>query len=955
MSIFLTIALLAVLFVASELLRSKPKFEEARPDQLEFPTSTQGRVQPLVWGTCLIKAPNVVWWGDYRQVPIVVKTKTGLFSSSRQVVGFRYYAGIQFGLCRGDSNLKLKAIRVAGKEIWRGSLNGGDTLDINLPTQFGGDTNGYGGLIGRVRFHDGTASQAVNSYLTAFQTDAGVTPRYQGHAYVVWEGGYLGNQNRIDPWEFEVERIPNGLAMLTPQVNTVDANPMNVAYELFTKREWGYGFQPGDLDLVGWAAAAETLRTEGNGFSMALESATEASDFMGEIERQVDGLFFLDHRSGKWKISLARGGYSVPALTEISPQTNCTEVRNFSRGTWNETSNFVRCKFKDRDNNYQDNYGFAIDTANAIMQGGGTVGTAQPIVAEEFYPGVKNGALAASLAFRSLRTLSFPLAKAELVVDKTLWDLTPYQVIRFTDSVRGITDLPMRIIKIDYGELTRGNIILHLVQDIFVNLSGSFAKPPGTGWRLPNDLLNAFISDEQLAFPAPRGFVTRSDTPSLADRVWASGRLRGNASSFVVRERNAVGTPSGAFADAGEGYGFCFIGTLTSSLGAGTAIPVASVTVTSTPSTQAELLSAIDNTVTLSELGTNLTNLVLIDDELMLVQSAQVSGANVQLNNVYRGVLDSGQRAHSAGAKVYLISNGGVLTDTTFNENYNVDIKLLPKSTSATVTEASATTIAFGMGKRLRRPYPPAALNGNSGGLHPTGLSLEFTGSGDEAIGAQITILRRDYRYGDGASDELALLTMDAASLFVDFPSRNTVTHNATARKDPNGVNTVMYTQTGITGQTFTVHRLQALRHFDGAQTGRIRLEVETQHIENGETLTSRYKHTYDFDFTMTSLAAYFNFGARAANATSLLYTATAGGTFSFTLSSALAAGDIEYRLNGGAWTALITATNTIGSIAGVVTSDTIELRHTTALTSILKQVNMSGPSSQNGYFIVYT
>jgi hypothetical protein len=953
MSFFLTVALLLVLFVASELLRPKPKFEEARLNQLEFPTSTQGRVQPLVWGTCLIRAPNVVWWGDYRQVPIVVKTRTGLFTSSRQVIGFRYYAGIQFGLCRGGSEVKLTAIRVAGKEIWRGRLNGGDTLDINLPTQFGGDTNGYGGLIGKIRFHDGTASQAANAYLTAFQTDAGVTPRYQGHAYVMWEGGYLGNQNRIDPWEFEVERIPNGLNMLTPQVNTVDANPLNAAYELFTKLEWGYGFSPGDIDLVGWATAAETLRTEGNGFSMALESPTEAADFMNEIERQIDGLFFLDHRSGKWKITLARGGYSVPGLTEISPQTNCTEVRNFSRGTWNETSNFVRCKFKDRNNNYQDNYGFAIDTANAIMQGGGTVATAQPVVAEEFYPGVKNGELASALAFRSLRTLSFPLAKAELVVNKTLWDLTPYQVIRFTDSVRGIQDLPMRIVKIDYGELSRGNLIVHLVQDIFVNLEGSFARPPRTGWRLPNDLLNAFLAAEQLAFPAPRGFISRSDTPELTDRVWASGRLRGNASSFVVRQRNSAFTPSGSFADAGEGFGFCYVGSLVSDMGAGTATELPTVLVASGPSTQAELLSAVDGTVTVSELGRNLTNLLLIGDEFFLVGSAQASGGDVQLNSVYRAILDSGQQAHVAGSAVYFISTGGVLTDTTFSDAFFVDIKLLPKSTSATVTEASATTISFNMGKRLRRPTPPAAVTGNAGGIHPTSLSLEFVGSTDETLGAQISIYRRDYRYGDGASQEIDLLTMDASQLFVDFPTRNTTTHNVTARKDPNGTNSVMYTQTGITGQTFTVHRLQALRYFDGALSGRIRLEIQAQHIDV-ESLTSRNNHTYDFDYTIPSLAGFFNFGARDANATSAAYTASATGTLIFVINQVIAAGDVEYRLNGGSWTIRIAASTTNGSIAAT-NGDVIELRHTSGLTGLLRQVTMNGPSSQNGYFIFYS
>lgn len=34
------------------------------------PTADQGRPIPVVFGTCLIKSPNIVWYGDLVVVPI---------------------------------------------------------------------------------------------------------------------------------------------------------------------------------------------------------------------------------------------------------------------------------------------------------------------------------------------------------------------------------------------------------------------------------------------------------------------------------------------------------------------------------------------------------------------------------------------------------------------------------------------------------------------------------------------------------------------------------------------------------------------------------------------------------------------------------------------------------------------------------------------------------------------
>ena len=59
--IILSLALVAVA------ISSAPTQESQKPasiDDFDLPTAEPGRVIPIVHGTVLLKAPNVVWYGD---------------------------------------------------------------------------------------------------------------------------------------------------------------------------------------------------------------------------------------------------------------------------------------------------------------------------------------------------------------------------------------------------------------------------------------------------------------------------------------------------------------------------------------------------------------------------------------------------------------------------------------------------------------------------------------------------------------------------------------------------------------------------------------------------------------------------------------------------------------------------------------------------------------------------
>lgn len=1033
---FITLLIVYVaLFLLSELLKPKPKLENARPAGLgdfNFPTATESRVEPLIWGTVMLQGPNVIWYGDLRQKAITERVKTGLFSSTKITKGYKYYVGIQFGLCRGQVD-SLRNVYVGDSLVYSTPVSTDTYFDINLPNLFGGNDLGNGGLVGRVSFFRGSTTQAVSTYLggtgslsatvaaggttyavgtvltvvggtgtpATFQVtavgggnavtavkllyggsysvrptnpvattssaggsgctlnlsfagalqDAGAgtnrTPRYSGLCYAVLERGYIGNSTTIKPWKFEVRRIPNGLALGTPSVNSGnDANPMNVIYEILTNTEWGFGFPAADIDTSNFTTAAATLETEGNGFSMVLDSVLEASELLREVERQIDGVVFLDHRTGKYKVKLARADYNINTVPELKTTTNVVAIENFTRGSWDDTANQVRIVFNDRAMEYTERTAFAQDTANALLQGGGTVLTGTNVSVTANYPGVKTASLAASLASRELRALSYPLAKAKFIVNRSLWDVTPGDVVAFTDTNLGLSKLPMRVVRADYGDLRNGRITLDCVQDVFQYQAASFGTPPPTLWTAPDDSLSEFVNTT--IFEAPRGFLARNPdfTGAYGDRIWTGAAVQGAAVGFKIDARISPA----AFAEVGDVTSLLYRGMLAAALNRGASTGASFSVTMPTADDQASVIAAFTAGATATDIGTNLVNLIQIGNEFLLVTAAAAgSGTNVDLTGVYRGVLDSVQADHASGASVWFLFAAGGLTDSDLTAGSTYDVKLLPYSRYDTVLEAAVTATSVAMSNRLRKPYPPGRLTLNSVADDVTSVSLEGTGSGD-TLGILLGIVRRDYR----TTDEVVALTTDAATLFSDFPALNTYLHQIEVRNDPAGANTLLYTIAYTNSNSMTLTRNDILEATDGELPTTLGLVIRARHTYETVTRDATYDKSWAFTVA-TGLTGQFNFGALDDSETSNLYTATQNGTYNFTLNTALATGNVEYRLNAGSWTTLISTGNTTGSIAGVVATDTIEVRHTSTTSGTQTFLGMDAPSSgQDGYAILY-
>lgn len=921
---FTLLILFAITFVLSEFLKPKPKVEDARPagiGDFKFPTATEGRPVPVIWGTVKQEGPNVVWYGDLRSVAITEKVKTGLFSSKRITKGYKYYLGMQMVLARGGTIPVGNILRiwVGDVIIWTGNVSAdGTAIDINDADFLGGDDQGSGGIVGTLRFYSGSMTQTVNTYLAAKQQVGGDTPAYRGSCYVVWEAGYLGNSENIKPWAFELRRIPNPLALGTPSVNSGnDANPMNCIHELITNQEWGLSQPSADIDSADFTSAADTLRTEGNGWSFLLDSKIEAQELLKQIEQQIDGVIYMDRTTGKFRCNLARGGYTLSTKTALT-DANVLKVNNYSRGSWSDTTNNVLIKFNSRAIEYKETYAPAQDMANVKIQGNRVVSV------EAFYPGVKDPALANNIAWRYLRTLSIPLARAEVVTNRVLWNHNVGDVVRWTNAKLGFTDLAMRITKIDLGKLAEGEITVTLVQDIFVYDTAPFTAPGQTQWTPPPQTVVAIPTADSKVFEAPRKLcVLDFESPGVLNRFWTGARYQNDAAArFDIASRPGAGS----YSVAGDVAGFLVAGELAANLTeAGTQGSIAFNVDPDLDSLQL-LVDAMQASAQAEDCGTNLVNLVMVNNEFFLFRAVATGGGQLQLSQGYRGIMDSAPTAHAANDRVWILF--GNLTDRTFTPGATVNIKLLPRSASQALPEGSATAINFTFGNRADQPYPPVALRFNTT-LYPTGnVDIDSSGSGGPGAtlddrGIATSFVRRDFRNADEVK-----AVVDETNLPSDFPAANTTEYAIEVRNDPAGANTLLFTTAYASGNTIEISRTRILRNTAGVVPTRLRFTVLTRHTINGVQRNSLFTPRWDFNVVSALLSGDFNWGVRAFNVSSSNFTAASTGTHTLNIGSAFGTGNVQVSINGGGFSTVIAAGNTTGTFAATA-GDTIAVRHT--------------------------
>lgn len=254
---------IALLFIGSilagELLRPRPKSDGTKPATLSdfnFPTADESRPIPVAWGTVKVDGPNILWYGDLQSVQLNRNVKTGLFSSTKQTIGYRYSIGIDYALCFGTVN-SISEVRTNSKLAWNagGFYDPTDPTSVSTAVQdlggtgqnfvvdariiYGGDADfqlengGFGGVYAQCTFYSGRPTTTINTYLQQVLNPSPV-PAYNNISRVVWQGpsngqfvlnsnftaepfksGYMGTSTNLTPIEFIIVRTPNLLSTTT--------------------------------------------------------------------------------------------------------------------------------------------------------------------------------------------------------------------------------------------------------------------------------------------------------------------------------------------------------------------------------------------------------------------------------------------------------------------------------------------------------------------------------------------------------------------------------------------------------------------------------------------------------------------------------------------------------------------------------------------------------------------
>lgn len=676
------------------LLRPKPQVSNAKPAGLEdfnFPTASAARPVPVVFGRVMVRGANVMDYGNYRATPIT-KSQTVRSGFKKKtvtsIVGYRYYITMIFAL--GHAGIEtFHRWRIAERDAFATDRAfNSSAVGVNLPALFGGDDR-EGGVIGQIR----PISGLNEGYFTGEQT----------LSLIYWDG-YIGTSPHLKPWAFEVSRYPSALGY---GAIGDDANPIEMIYECMTNTVWGAGIPASEIDVSSFQTAAATCETEGQGLSTQWDSRKLVKEMIVEILRHVDGVLYEEPTTGKFAISLARGGYDVGSLP-VFDESNILELENYSRTAWDQTTNEVKVVYNDRARQYRSSTAQAQDVANFQIQG-------RVVSAQIQYPMFTTASNASKAAWRDLRALTFPLAKATVKINREGHALRPGSVFVFKWPPLEIEEIVMRVTKIRYGTLEHGAITVDCTQDVFSLSDSVFSDPPATGWTEPIELPIPITLQGLAELPYHFTEYTsgwswwQTADPDLS-RLLTLG-VKPNQSTLYYDSFTRIG--SAEYENRGDFGGMTPSATLrdaypknTDYIDEGGSLIIENLVDGNdlADTTDAKILSDIEN-------------FFYLDDEILcFTEIVSIGGGEYRLDGVYRGLLDTVPADHAAGARLWFGFYGQGETLDTFEEGQTVEAKLKTYTPLGELDIALASSMSHTITRRAFRPYPPGdtTLNGES-------------------------------------------------------------------------------------------------------------------------------------------------------------------------------------------------------------------------------------------------
>lgn len=715
---FLALLLITAAFQLFQGLLQKstqPKPEE----QPKLPQIDGSKSIPVVFGECLITDAFMADYLDFQVKPIKIRNPATFFITTL-TIGYRYYLGMIFGLCRSEgprfstNNPALKEILIDNRralftaDVPTPSLNTFDDYEINKPSFFG-SKNKEGGIAVNLRYYDG-ADPAGFMGLTKqadpyWESQAAITlPHYKDLAYAVWKGpssgltvgglasGYIGNSTNLFPISFKVVRFPNYVGTVgtrsigdTPGTNGPHANPIECLYEVLINDKYGAGIPTSQIKTASFESASSQVWSEGLAFSYLWNSPSTVETMVLEILRHCQAVLWTDLQTGLVNVALVREESlsGVPSYTD----SDFIEITKFTFGSWEETRNEIKVTFPDHaKNDFGDETVTFFEVANFNI-----VGTSN--VEAITYNGCPSTALANRLAAREGRALSQPLAQLQARIDRKAWLFRPATIFKFNFPARGVVDMPMRVTQIKFGSLENDVITLSAVQDVFRKGDQTFGIPGPTLWTDPlgGDAVDATGSVSEIPYLIQQdnfnrvfGIAARPDSTHIS----YDGSLDGTVDIIDVDF-----TPSGLFTTI---YPQVSVGDFDA-----TGIVVGTI------SDHDAIVAGTSIQITNIQQGLALIGNPAGDHEWIAFESFTDAGSTITVKDIWRGVIDTPPREWPSGTRIWFWSVASAMFVNVLSSGQTVNFEALTRTLRNQLLASSATDHNYTIQRRAFRALPP--------------------------------------------------------------------------------------------------------------------------------------------------------------------------------------------------------------------------------------------------------
>lgn len=692
----------------------------------------EGEPIPVVFGTCRIVNPGIVWLGETKK-----------YRSRSNEPKFHNWctATLQFVLCRGpiDSivSVRNEKFTVYGQITgWNATPQAIDKnwVDDNWP----GDPPGvlpdpdpehfkeYGhSPVGLNWYEFGAGNVAPIDGLTieeqqyAAESYMGVQFGYpQQRPYTnqtnqlpgddlelnnrrvvsVFLNGFVGFSEQFGSWDFLVHRSKvklDGTDQWYLEKATIGEgmNPAHMIRECLTNL---MNFDETELDEQSFVDAADTLFTENFGLSFLWDAQSEVIEFIREIERHIAAKVYIDRRTGLYTLKLIRRDFEVDDLLVLN-ESNVISVDDFTRPGYGEIVNSLTVSYNDVT---ADTKGSTTLTDIALVE------QQSYLVSETLeFPGITNASLAARVAEREMRIRSNQLCAATLSVNRAAVALNLSAPFAFSWDAFGISELVMRVAGLSFGDGRSKVVKIQAVQDEYELPTDAFIIQPETEWVDPvQPPVNITLFT---VFEVPYLQLVREADQTAVDIELTAYPLRGYAGALASRPQTGatgvamwsrVGT--GAYSQTAT-LGFASSALLTDAIGF------------------EDVTFAIESGSNLSAIAAG--DLVSVGNELMAVVTVSESSLTV-----LRGALDTIPKQHDADALLLLWPAALLVKDPTARISMQpVNVKLATLTSSQQYDFNTAASDTETMSARANRPYPPANVT-LDGEYFPDTLPGEF-------------------------------------------------------------------------------------------------------------------------------------------------------------------------------------------------------------------------------------